>query len=52
MTKAPALTEKIQKATWEHKKRHQNFDYTTIADLLRKNHYIPATKLEEEVLLL
>ena len=32
MTKAPTPTEK---ATWQHQKRHQNFDYTTIADRLR-----------------
>ena len=30
--KRPYTHRKIQKATWQHKKRHQNFDYTTIAD--------------------
>ena len=28
---------KIQKASRQHKKRHQNIDYTTIADRLRKD---------------
>ena len=25
--KSPYTNRKIQKATWQHKKRHQNFDY-------------------------
>ena len=33
--KSPYTHRKIQKATWPHKKRHQNFDYRTIADRLR-----------------
>ena len=33
--KSPYTNRKIQKATWQHKKSHQNFDYTTIADRLR-----------------
>ena len=33
--KSPYTHRKIQKATWQHNKRHQNFDYTTIADRLR-----------------
>ena len=32
MTKALTLTAKFEK---QNTKRHQNFDYTTIADLLR-----------------
>ena len=35
MTKAPAPTEKIQKATRQHKNATKNFDYTTIADRFR-----------------
>ena len=35
MTKKPTSTEKIQKATWQHKKATKNFYYTTIADRLR-----------------
>ena len=35
MTKASKPTEKIQKATWQHKKATKNFDNTTIADRLR-----------------
>ena len=35
MTKAPTPHRNIQKTTWQHKKLHQNFDYTTIADQLR-----------------
>ena len=35
MTKAHTPTEKIQKATWQHKNPTKNFDYTTIADRLR-----------------
>ena len=35
MTKAPTQTEKFQKTTLQHKKRHPNFDYITIADQLR-----------------
>ena len=31
----PYTHRKIQKATWQHKKRHQNFGYTTIVDRLR-----------------
>ena len=33
--KNPYTHRKIQKATWQHKKRHKNFDYTTIAVRLR-----------------
>ena len=33
--KRPYTQKKIQKATWQHKKRNQNFGYTTIADRLR-----------------
>ena len=33
--KSPYTHRKIQQATWQHKKHHQNFDYTTIADRLR-----------------
>ena len=34
--KSPYTNRKIQKATWQHKKkRQQNFDYITIADRLR-----------------
>ena len=32
MTKDPTLTEKSKKQRDNIKKRHQNFDYTTIAD--------------------
>ena len=32
---SPYAHRKIKKATWQHKKRHQNFHYTTIADWLR-----------------
>ena len=35
MTKAPTLTRKSRKYCDNTKKRHQNVDYTTIADLLR-----------------
>ena len=35
MTKAPTLTEKSKKQRDNIKKRHKNFDYTTIADRLR-----------------
>ena len=35
MTKAITPTEKIQKATRQHKHATKNFDYTTIADRLR-----------------
>ena len=34
MTKAPSPTEKSKKATWQHKKLHQNVDYTAIAERL------------------
>ena len=33
--KIPYTHRKNKKTTWQHKKRHQNFDYTTIADRLR-----------------
>ena len=33
--KNPYTHRTIQKATGQHKRRHQNFDYTTIADRLR-----------------
>ena len=32
MTKAPTPTEKLKKATWQHKNATKNFDYRTIAD--------------------
>ena len=32
--KSPYTHRKIQKATWQLKKRHKNFDNTTIADRL------------------
>ena len=35
MTKAPTPTEKIKKATWQHKNATKIFAFTTIADLLR-----------------
>ena len=35
MTKAPTLTEKPKEQRDNIKKRHQNFDYTTIADRFR-----------------
>ena len=34
-THAPASTEKIKKAKWQHRNATQNIDYTTIADRLR-----------------
>ena len=33
--KSPYTHRKIQKSSLQHKKRHQNFNYTTIADRLR-----------------
>ena len=36
---SPYNDRKIQKATWQHEKCHQNFDYTTIADRLRTVSY-------------
>ena len=35
MRKAATPTEKSKKETWQHKNATKNFDYTTIADLLR-----------------
>ena len=35
MTKTPAPTENSEKQRENTKKRHQKFDYTTIADRLR-----------------
>ena len=35
MTEAPSTTEKKSKKQRDNTKRHQNFDYTSIADRLR-----------------
>ena len=35
MSKAPTLTEKSKKTTWQHKKATINFDFRTSADWLR-----------------
>ena len=52
--KSPYTRRTIQKATRQHKKRNQNFDYTTIAGRLRTvslgndNHQTGVVKMQDE----
>ena len=39
----PLHQQNIQKATWQHKKRHQKFDYTAIAGRLEQSVYLIPT---------